>query len=346
MKAGAITQLRIQTQRGLALALLLLAGLRPAAAALPDALDVLTRALFEEPVSDYSGVKQIVLYNGAAAEAIEMEVSCQASGSTRTDYLAPPSMRSRVVIDDGDYLYSYDPQLEITVRSNSPSRTAAFLDIDERRELIEANYILSLSTGEQVAGRDAYRIEVVSRHNYTPSRSVWIDSEKFVVLQSKEICGDSSANYSYSWIDFDEDLEDRIFDGDQFGGSVVEEEPLSARVSDSTLADRLDFTPVVPDELPGGFILVERMLTQRDGATYAVHLTYSDGLEGLSVFEERTSSRGLGGTNISLGDVKLRLNRSANYSVLQWEHAGVTYTLVGQLTRYGLLQIAGALINN
>jgi outer membrane lipoprotein-sorting protein len=324
------------------LLLLLLAA--PALGA-DEAMDVLLKALFGNPNADFVGVKQIVLYSGSVAEAIEMEVSCQAEGATRTDYLSPPTMRSRVVIDDGDYLYSFDPHLEITVRSLSPARVERKLSDAQRRELIGDNYVLSLNNGDTIAGRPTYRIEVVSREGFTPNRSLWVDRDKFIVLQSKEECGDSAANSSFTWIRYPDELDDELFAEEQFSGEIVEEQPLSAKASTEELQRRVGIEPVVPPELPGGFILVEQMLTRRDGATYAVHLSYTDGLEGLSVFEEKAGNRSLVGQSITLGGTDLHLNRSANYSVLQWSHGGVTFTLVGQLTRYGLLQIAGALIN-
>jgi len=221
-----------------------------------EAMDILIKALFGKPNADFVGIKQIVLYSGAAAEAIEMEVSCQAEGATRTDYLSPPTMRSRVVIDDGNYLYSFDPQLEITVRSLSPARIERRLDETLRRKLIEDNYILSISEGETIAGRSTFLLEVVSREGFTPNRSLWVDREKYIVLQSKEECGDSAANTTYTWIDYSKELEDELFTEEQFTGDIIEEQPLSSRASTEALRRETGLDPVVPSNLPGGFVLV------------------------------------------------------------------------------------------
>jgi outer membrane lipoprotein-sorting protein len=303
------------------------------------ALDVLTQALMTEPaVDNYVGEKTIILYNGAQAEAMEVRVSYQSGGPTRTDYLSPPAMRERVVIDDGESLYSYDPNLDVTVRSSSPRMIDDRLAFDDRRELIAGNYLLELETDHSVAGRDAYRIEITSKHNATPHRILWIDTQNHLVLQSREECNDSAANAGFSWIEFNVEFSPDYFSEGQFADAVVEEESLykSAR---NELPEDLGFVPVIPDRLPGGFILVETMLGYRANGQYAAHLSYTDGLEGLSVFEEALEGK-LTGQEISLGATKARLSQSANYSVLQWRSGGITFTLVGQLTNYGLYQVA------
>jgi outer membrane lipoprotein-sorting protein len=310
------------------------------AALAETALDVLTQALLAEPLAEnYVGEKTIILYNGAQAEAMEVRVSFEAGVATRTDYLSPPAMRERVVIDDGDDLFSYDPRFEVTVHSDSPQALNDRLSDSERRDLIDDNYILELEPNQTVAGRDAYKVEVTSRHNATPHRILWIDSQNYLVLQSKEECNDSAANTGFSWIEFDVEFSPDFFSEGQFTGTVVEESPQLSKSERNAPLDELGFVPVVPDKLPGGFILVETKLGYRASGQYAAHLSYTDGLEGLSVFEE-SHEGSLKGQEISLGDTKARLSQSANYSVLQWRNGGITFTLVGQLTNYGLYQVA------
>ncbi|MCK4593822.1 hypothetical protein KAU45_04920 [bacterium] len=302
------------------------------------ALDVLTQTLTTEPDS-YLGEKTIILYNGAQAEAMEVRVSYQAGGLTRTDYLSPPAMRERVVIDDGENLYSYDPNLEVTVRSSSPRMLDDRLGLQERKELIAKNYLLELETGHSLAGRNAYRIEITSRHNATPHRILWIDTQSYLVLQSREECNDSAANTGFSWIEFNVEFSPDHFSSGQFVGTLVEEAEPVQKTARNELSDALGFIPVAPAKLPGGFILVETMLGYRTNGQYAAHLSYTDGLEGLSVFEEAEVGK-LMGQKIYLGETEASLSRSANYSVLQWRSGGITFTLVGQLTSYGLYQVA------
>jgi len=311
-----------------------------AAALAESAMDVLTQALLAKPdVENYVGEKTIILYNGAQAEAMEVRVSFEAGGATRTDYISPPAMRERVVIDDGEDLYSYDPRLEVTVHSDSPQMMDDRLSDTERRDLIAGNYILELETNHEVAGRDAFQIEITSRHNATPHRILWIDSKNYLVLQTREECNDSAANTGFSWIEFNVEFSPDFFSEGQFTGTLVEEAASVSKSARNELPEELGFVPVVPDKLPGGFILVETRLGYRANGQYAAHLSYTDGLEGLSVFEEAPEGS-LSGQEIALGETKARLSKSANYSVLQWRAGDITYTLVGQLTNYGLYQVA------
>ncbi|MCX7021209.1 MAG: hypothetical protein NTW26_02840 [bacterium] len=304
------------------------------------ALDVLTQALAAEPIAEnYVGEKTIILYNGAQAEAMEVRVSFEAGGATRTDYLSPPTMRERVVIDDGEDLYSYDPRLEVTIHSDSPQMLDDRLSNTERRDLIAGNYILELESNNTVAGRDAYRIEITSRHNATPHRILWVDSKNYLVLQTREECNDSAANTGFSWIEFNVDFSPDYFSEGQFSGTVVEEAESVSKSARNQLPEDMGFVPVVPDKLPGGFILVETRLGYRANGQYAAHLSYTDGLEGLSVFEEPQEGS-LTGQEIALGETKAHLSKSANYSVLQWRAGDITFTLVGQLTNFGLYQVA------
>jgi len=318
----------------------ILLALFAVAAPAETALDVLTQALLTGPtVGSYVGEKTIILYNGAQAEAMEVRVSFEAAGVTRTDYLSPPAMRERVVIDDGESIYSYDPRLEVTVRSSSPRMLEDRLGLEERRRLIADNYILELDRNQSVAGRPAYRVEVTSRHNTTPHRVLWIDRQNYLVLQSREECNDSAARAGFSWIEFNVEFSPDFFSRQQFVGGLVEEEAPVTKAARNELPGELGFTPIIPEKLPGGFVLVESRLGYRANGKYAAHLSYTDGLEGLSVFEEAAEGR-LKGQEIALGDTKAQLSQSANYSVLQWRAGGITFTLVGQLTNYGLYQVA------
>lgn len=309
-----------------------------------NAVEILARSLSDWSSTDYVGEKTLIMYNGSHAEALEMLITYQAEGVSRTDYLSPPSMRDRVIIDDGGSLYSYDPHLDITVCSPSPQRLSFSLSLSEREKLIEANYTVSLETGFNIAGREAYRLNVVSRDNFTPHRIILVDAENYLPLSSKEEFANSAVTSSFSWIEFDNTVDDDIFDAESLGAPIVEESPPSLPVSQTRLSRELEFTALIADELPGGFLLIDTMLTDSESGSSAAHLSYSDGIEGLSVFEEEQLAHHIG-REISLGSHKVYLSRSANYSVLQLKYNSLTITLVGRLTRYGLFKIAAFFLN-
>ena len=253
-------------------------------------------------------------------------------------------MRDRIIIDDGDSLYSYDPHLDVTVCSSSPQRLSLSLSLSERKELIAANYTVYLETGFNIAGRDAYRLKVFSNDNFTPRRIILVDAENYLPLSSKEEFKDSSTTSSFSWIEFNNTVSDNIFDAESLGAPIVEESPPSLPMSEARLSEELAFTPLIAEELPGGFRLIDTMLTDSEGGSSAAHLSYSDGIEGLSVFEEEELAHHIG-REISLGSHKVYLSRSANYSVLQLNYQSLTITLVGRLTRYGMFKIAAFFLN-
>jgi|GEM_PF-3000685 len=309
-----------------------------------DAVDVLARSLSDWSATDYVGEKTLIMYNGSNAEALEMLITYQAEGVSRTDYLSPPSMRDRIIIDDGGSLYSYDPHLDITVCSPSPQRLSLSLSLSERKELIAANYTVSLETGFSIAGRDAYRLKVFSNDNFTPRRIILVDAENYLPLSSKEEFAHSAVTSSFSWIEFNNTVDDDIFDAESLGAPIVEESAPSRSISQISLGEELAFTALIAEELPGGFRLIDTMLTDSEDGSPATHLSYSDGIEGLSVFEEAELTHHIG-REISLGSHKVYLSRSANYSVLQLTYRSLTITLVGRLTRYGMFKIAAFFLN-
>lgn len=132
--------------------------------------------------------------------------------------------------------------------------------------------------------------------------------------------------------------------GSEGKGSAAEEDGSAAKAKDGPPDEVADLPKGfdAPVRLPGGYLLAGRYL--RDDGT--VQLYYSDGLFGVSVFQQRGALdwNGLprGGAGVDVDGAAARTYAVAGGTVLVWDRDGVTRTVVSDATVADLRAFAKA----
>lgn len=148
-------------------------------------------------------------------------------------------------------------------------------------ELLATNYDVAVQGSEEVAGRPAY-VVTVARPGSSPAARFWIDRATRLPLRREVLDGAGRTVRASAFI--------QLSVGDAQVSEIVREDaanmPAAPQGVPADVAVLRDDGWHLPAALPSGLQLVDVRVTGEGDAT-TLHLTYSDGLSTVSVFEQK-----------------------------------------------------------
>lgn len=306
----------------------------------------LDRAARAPAAVSYRGTKVVMLWSGSGASASTVRVDHLAPARYRLEYLPTAGRARRVVIDDGKTRWQYEPAARLALRSPSPALGDDGLPLD-RLALLRANYAVTITGTDRVAGRDVVVVAVQPRTDARPALVLWLDRDTGLVLRSERRHADGSLAQAAAFtnIDYRDPPVDRFLFAPPRGVTVralASAAPL--RVAD--IMPQMGFHPIAPAALPGGFVL-DRVLASGSHASGVAVMQYTDGLATLSLFEHRAiegARRTLHpASNVPVIDSRLTARQVGDVAVVHWQVRGVDMTLTGELAPEHLERIAQGL---
>jgi len=306
----------------------------------PAAEDLFVKILQCDDLFTYRG-RQITTY-WMTGRVIAAQVYHQPPDLSRIYYLDPENLHGRLLVSDGRQQWEYDPRLrELHHRLLSPGA----LDDDDLLSytLLRVNYLLSVYPSPKTwEDRKVWLITIKRPGAWTIARKFWVDDGSGLILK-REIYredGRLAVTVAFSDIDFHPkssaaaynmaDLENTK--GVRFMETPsVPETPLALKFVSSQLMGKA----YAPAEL-SGYHLVGASTTAVEGKTL-LHLRYSDGLNLVSLFEQRRSltqrpTRVPAGMRaIQIGKVHGHVSRHSSLTTLNWDTASLNITLMGEL---------------
>lgn len=237
--------------------------------------------------------------------------------------------------------------------------------VSEDLSLLVANYLLSASDGEAVAGRATYRIDITPRYPGRAQKGIWVDRATGIVLKvtadrpydadSLEVHFDSISQTPEVWslpADYSPPTPDSLpqrlesaMDGSESEGwlGILRSAELDRIRS---LAAKVGFHLLSPQYLPRGFVLdeVDEVRVPHGRDRDAVHLLYSDGLSSISLFLEAPEP--LWPDQIRhffLGHPVGRKVHERGFAVVVGEKDGTRYVLVSDIIEDDLAKMASSL---
>lgn len=312
------------------------AGKIPARA--PTAESLFVKVLRSDDLHSYKG-RQITTY-WRTGRIIEALVFHQPDDNQRIQYLNPESQRGRLLVSQGGVQqWEYNPhQKLLRHRRLSPGA----LDDDDLLSytLLRVNYLLSVNPKPQiVADRKTYLVTVKHPAGQTLARRFWVDAGSGLILK-REIYRDDgklAVTVTFSDITYHVALVPSLFTLSRLARTV--------RVVELPTAETAIPLPSVRFQLAGkasapaslaGYRLVGATTT-KIGERPVLHLRYSDGLNLVSLFEQRRtqSSRptlvppGMRVTHI--GVTPVHIAHRASLTTLNWDTATLNTTLMGEM---------------
>ena len=286
-----------------------------AAALDPAAVDVLERAREAAASESFTGVVVVEWHDGRRARTAEVPVQSMGGVMRFGDEVVGNGPRRLVRRPEGWLmLWGHD------VISLGPSPSL--------------KYALSVAPGPPVAERATDVVDVRLRTAERPRERLYVDRETGLVLRRELL---DARGHSYRAVGF---------------RSIT---PVDARVeSAATAAPRAaDHAPIpagkveAPYDAPRRLRAGYRLVGAYTKPGHVIHLFYSDGLHGLSVFEQRgrlTAGAMPGGARrMELAGHAVRAYATSAGETVVWEGNGVVYTLVSDAPWADVAAVVGDL---
>lgn len=259
----------------------------------------------------------------------------------RIYYLSPKLQRGLLIVSDGHEEWQYDPHLK-ELRHRRLSAGALEEDDILSYTLLRENYFLTVDPKPRVyAERKVCLVTIKRPHGHTPVRKFWIDTGSGLILK-REIYGDDgelAVTRAFSDISYHPKPSFEVFSlaglsklpgVHTVATSSPAEDPIKLNLVSSQLAGKAFAPPSL-----AGYRLVGASATTVGGKRL-LHLRYSDGLNLVSLFEQRrtqarrpTLVKGMQKTQI--GSVPAHLSHRASLTTLNWDTATLNVTLMGEM---------------
>ena len=203
--------------------------------------------------------------------------------------------------------------------------------LPEHLSLLKENYVISLGDEDRVAGFSARSIIFQPRDKIRYTHKMWVDSSTGLLL--KAVVLDAHKHV----------IEQYMFTQLQIGGDIDRKWMVQSGDADLAQADKalshLQVVNAALEEsgwkvyfLPAGFQKIAEVKRHlRGGHVSVMHIVYSDGLAGVSLFIEQSSDK---------STIKPGLHDMGLSQVYTKEMDGYLLTVVGELPPRTLLQIA------
>ncbi|MDE2237313.1 MAG: hypothetical protein KGK30_05440, partial [Elusimicrobia bacterium] len=314
---------------------------RAAQGAAPEAETLLNWAL-QPPTTDYRGRMLFLQWFGPRARADQVRLY-RSGERSRREYLAPDGSLKRVIISDGDKQVVQFVKKGRLLQGDAVGSREKLMSPKQERALLLKNYRLSASGPESVAGRPCWLLKIVPRAAGKPEQTLWLDQETHVLLENKRALPGKplAAMVLYTSFKPEDSLPDSLFALNLSSAPlrpVLAPEFLTLAQLNAQTGNALK----LPGVLPGGFEFesADHFTVRR---SIVRHARYTDGLTVLSLFlTDKPVRMPRGGSSEGLASASLRLSSAG--SVLRWRRGRVHYTLLGDVTKELLQNVARALI--
>lgn len=183
-----------------------------------------------------------------------------------------------------DASYTYVP----SDRTLLVSRASSMLTPNERAKLLLKNYNPVYRGVEDVAGREAYVVELLPSIAQRPYRKLWIDKEHHTVLRSVDYSADGSRRGGTVTTKI---AYNTVIDSQEFDLPRVKRLAVCEALPADEMVSELKFRVSKPRYIPAGFVPEGRHLFRSNCPCnhLSAQLTYTDGLNLISVFESLKS---------------------------------------------------------
>ncbi len=304
----------------------------------PTAESLFVKVLRSDDLYPYKG-RQITTY-WRTGRVMEVIVFHRPTDDRRIQFLNPEVERGRLLVTQGGtQQWEYDPHRKV-LRHRRLSPGA--LDDDDLLSytLLRANYLLAVDPKPHViADRKTYLVTIKRPQGQTLARRFWIDAGSGLILK-REIYRDDgklAVTVTFSDITYHVALAPALFTLSGLARTVrvVELPTAETAIPLTSLRWQLAGKASASASL-AGYRLVGATTT-KIGERPVLHLRYSDGLNLVSLFEQRRTQLGRptlvppGMRVIRIGVTPVHIARRASLTTLNWDTPALNTTLMGEM---------------
>ncbi len=273
------------------------------------------------------GIKETQVYREEETYIIRAKVIYRKPDFSYILYLAPPVIKGWRILDNGKLRIKYIPGRNNAKPSSSLNSSLARKRREKSLHLIWANYTISESPDEYIAGREVYVISLVPRYPGSPGLKRWIDKETFLPLKQERYNSEGKVIFSSEFVEIHfnkkvsrEELNDIPESGEN--GKLL---PPHQVISDIEELKEISRFPLsFPKYLPSGYSFQEGVL--HNGGK-RVALTYTNGLETIVLWQSLPIN------------LKSEDDREMPFGTKFWTDKGKTFVLIANISEKELTKI-------
>jgi len=263
-------------------------------------------------------------------------------------FVAPADAYGRLIVSNESLTYQYEPKTA-TVFSDAWSQSSPGVTLDLDVGKVVKNYIVEQGPSENLAGRQAIEVSLVSKYTGALAERLWLDARTKLVLRRETYNADGSleTKTEFDSVRFVNDLPKSLFDLTVPAGMQVKQGTTygSQGLDAAAVQSGVHFRIVSPQALPDGFSLEKTSLGTQGGVA-TIQLLYTDGLRDFSVFENDTSRLPAldSSASIDVGDAVGESANIAGETLVSWNVGGLNVTMVGDFTPKELAKIGASIV--
>jgi len=253
-----------------------------------NSLDLLKKAENYENHPRFQGKKISVDFSHSYPQVTYWKITHLGLKQERLEKVSPRGDQEEILITSGREKLHYFIKQGVLIREIIQGEQQNFDPLRKNLDLVRQNYSIETIGESQVGRHKVIRVQFNPRFSGRPQQEIWIDPEAGLSLRS-EIYGEGgklSTLESFSEIEINPSIP---------AAALRINLPEKVRKADFIVYPQPDLAAAarsfgeqifLPDSLPAGFVL-KGIVVNRIGSNSRLQLVYSDGLTGLSVFQEK-----------------------------------------------------------
>lgn len=289
---------------------------------------------------NFEGIREIHMYSPQNLSFVT-RVIYQKPDFMYVEYLEPPQLKGKIIIDDGKKRMDYLPERNET--KILPSFKHPQLEAQRERALkiMLSNFNLSYLPQEKILGRDTYVFNLSPANVKNPSLKLWIDKETYVTLQQEKYNhrGELIFLLRYIEVDFNREFsQEKLYEKIPQAGQFEREPFLPSYYTENEIMGKVTFSVALPAYLPPGYVFqAGELINEKKGAK----LTYTNGLDVVVLFQRPKVDIVMQHHRwVEAGKTRIRYRTGPYGSTLVWEQEGSTFVLIGEISVEELIKIA------
>ncbi|MFM2397408.1 MAG: hypothetical protein RLZZ144_658 [Pseudomonadota bacterium] len=289
--------------------------------------DWLKMIAFAAHETNYSGV---FIYQAGANKKVEASrITHILDANGEHEHLESLDGIHREVVRHNDQVWLYLGDRKVRMEKRQYERRFPAL-LPEQIVALQENYVIKQGEEDRVAGFHVHTMVLQPKDNLRYSRKLWLHSESGLLLKAvvTDERGQVIEQYAFTQLTIGGENIDRQW---LVAGKAGLEEHAPVAVLPKAGVDGLSGAWQI-DAMPVGFKkILEMRRVLRSKNSPVMHLVYSDGLAGVSIFIEES----LAGQNVTTG-----LNSNGSLQVYSRIAGDKLITVVGEVPPHAVIQIA------
>lgn len=313
----------------------------------PSGLYLLRKVLVNDGLVPYEGRQMVELSSGRHTEATITQEIHPRYNYDYIRYVMPTRVANRVIINEGNLHWEYDPKMHLAIRHIGGREKPAPSQIAYILHLINVNYFLKVHPRPvNVVGRACWILEIDPKLHDRYRRVWWVDGANGFVLRRDiyNTTGEMISSSSYTSIHYHPKVKMAIFHFTPPQGTrIITKAPLKMLHSFKETVRTAPKWAHIPQFLGDGFVFQSAQYVNVKRLR-SLHLQYFDGICTLSVIQVPSKfhlqSKRQDSSHVRVNGRRGILVEKSGYRIISWYGYDCTISMVGEVSTRSMLALA------